>query len=88
MLLFVIVDMVLVLSQPNSTPKNIILAETGMMGFQKSQCHHTAPPMSLLRISYYPVGVFDGSLCGVDAGDGKGGVGNRTNHLTSQNFYC
>ena len=87
MLPCVVVEVMLVLVQPTATPKNIMFAETGMMGLFINcsvSTHH--PPMALFRSRYYPVGASDGSLFGVSAGYGKVGVVPRSIHLTSKNI--
>ena len=52
--------------------------------FQKYQRQHIAPRMDLCRSMYYPVGAYDCSLFGISSGCGRGRVGPRTTHLTSQ----
>ena len=45
--------------------------------------------MDLCRSMYYPVGAYDCSLFGISSGCGRGRVGPRTTHLTSQKVdFC
>ena len=86
--LLVMVELVLVLEQPNFPPRYLILAQSGMLVIFLSQCHHIASPITLYWSSYYPVGAAGDSSFSVSDGDGKGSVGTRTTHLSSQKFDC
>ena len=83
------VEVVLVLGQPTSTPKIYNFGKYRHYGnFQKFQRQHTAPPMELFRSREYPVGAFDVSLFGVAAGDCKGCVGPSNTQITYKDVYC
>ena len=76
-------------STTHFNPKNIILAETGMMGiFINLSIIIHYPPMALFSSRYHPVGASDGSLFVVADEYGKGGVGPSTTHLASQKVDC
>ena len=69
-------------------PKDNFGRDRNNGGFQKSQHERIAPPKALFRIKDNTVGASYGSLFGVDSIYGKGGVGTRTTHLTSQQVGC
>ena len=74
----VMVELVLVLEQPNFPPRYLILAQSGMLVIFLSQCHHIASPITLYWSSYYPVGAAGDSSFSFSDGDGKTGVGPST----------
>ena len=83
MLLLVMVEVVFLLGQPTSTPKNNFGRDRYNGDYQKSQHQQTSPLMVLFRSRDYQFCTSDVFLFGVASGDGKGGVVPRTTHLNS-----
>ena len=80
--MLVMVEVVLVMGQPNYLPRKVILEQIGML-FWLYQCNCTAPPLVSSWSRNYTVGVADGSFFGYYAGDGRCGVGTGTIYLSS-----
>ena len=91
LVLLVMLEVVLVLVIPTYNPqKDSFYRDRKYWRFKTSQNEHKTSSMGSLISRYYPVGASDGSSFGDGdgSGDGKGGVGPRTNHLTSQIVDC
>ena len=82
------VEVVLLLGQPTSTPKNNFCRDRYNGDYQKSQHQHTSTLIVLFRSRDYPVGA-SGSFLFDDAyGYGKGGLGPSKTDLISQKVDC
>ena len=87
-MLLEMVEVLLVLGQPTSPPKNLILAETGIIGGYFISDSFYRIPMTSSFSKYYSVDALGGSIFGVVGSDDKGCVFPRNTHITSQKVYC
>ena len=82
LVMLVMVEVVIVIGTPTSSPRNLILVDTGIIFFSSSQFNHTAFLMESSLSKDDSVGASGGSLFSVESSDSKCDLGCSTTHLS------